>query len=38
MRPRYMDEDVIIINRAVPPAKGRDCVFDIRGGATHVKT
>lgn len=38
MRPRYMDEDVLIINRGLQPAKGRDCVFDTKDGGTHVKT
>lgn len=38
MYPRYLDEDVIIMNRAVMPAKGRDCVFDTKDGGTHIKT
>lgn len=37
MYPRYRDGDIIILNRALQPKAGQDCVFDTTDGETHVK-
>lgn len=37
MIPRYRDGEVVFVNMSMPPAKGKDCIFNTRDGFTHIK-
>lgn len=37
MEPRYQDGETVYINMAMPPMKGKDCLYSTKDGYTHIK-